>query len=168
MDPLSASTPIEKAPPVAAVPPQSPTQSVMTLSQSNTSIGSKKSMGIAGTSAGTGSQISFSSTGTGGVGFSSASSTSSGGSGNAIETRVSCVAIIGKQNNPIYIRTFKDERYSSMSSSPLDKLKYHYIIHTSLDAVEEKCKQTNKLLFYFILFLFLFLFFVDILNLFVF
>lgn len=137
MDPLSAAVLTEKTSSDAAVPQQSPAQPTMSLSQSATVTGSKKSAGISGTATGTGSQISFSSTGTG-VGFSSASSMSSGSSGG-IETRVSCVAIIGKQNNPIYIRTFKDERYSSMTSSPLDKLKYHYIVHTSLDAVEEKC-----------------------------
>ena len=39
-----------------------------------------------------------------------------------------CIAIVGKENNPLYIQTF----------SGADELKFHYIVHTSLDVVEEK------------------------------
>eukprot|EP00128_Syssomonas_multiformis_P002323 Colp12_sorted_trinity150504_noHs@18647 len=39
-----------------------------------------------------------------------------------------CIAVIGKNNSPLYIRgTFAEK-----------DLKFHYIIHTSLDVVEEK------------------------------
>ncbi|CAD7698312.1 unnamed protein product [Ostreobium quekettii] len=42
-----------------------------------------------------------------------------------------CAAVIGQANNPLYIRCFLDE--SSESA-----LKFHYIVHCSLDAIEEK------------------------------
>ena len=142
MDPLTAPYTTDKTTPAPSVSSQGSVPIGTSPPPTGSSMGSKKSTGIGGTATTTGSQVSFSSTGTG-VGFSSASSSSSAVSGSgAIETRVACVAIIGKQNNPIYIQTFRDEsRYSSMSASPLDKLKYHYIIHTSLDAVEEKRKK---------------------------
>ncbi|KAH3764564.1 Trafficking protein particle complex subunit [Pelomyxa schiedti] len=46
---------------------------------------------------------------------------------------VACVAVVGKNNNPLYIRAFKEQE---------DKLKFHYIVHTSLDVVEEKLSTT--------------------------
>lgn len=40
-----------------------------------------------------------------------------------------CAAVIGQQNNPLYIKTL----------SPVDdEVKFHYMVHASLDAVEEK------------------------------
>jgi len=43
--------------------------------------------------------------------------------------KVVCVAVIGKNNNPLYIRSFDTTE---------DGLKFHYIVHSSLDVVEEK------------------------------
>lgn len=43
--------------------------------------------------------------------------------------RIVCVAVVGKANNPLFIKSF--EPY-------VDPLKFHYIVHTSLDIVEEK------------------------------
>jgi len=43
--------------------------------------------------------------------------------------KIVCTAVVGKANNPLYIRSF----------DPLiETLKFHYIVHTSLDVVEEK------------------------------
>ncbi|KAI8353888.1 Sedlin [Mortierella sp. GBAus27b] len=42
---------------------------------------------------------------------------------------ISCIAIIGKQNNPLFIKSFT-------SSQP--DLKYHYIAHISCDVIEER------------------------------
>lgn len=38
------------------------------------------------------------------------------------------IAVIGKDNNPLYIRAF----------GPHDGLRFHFIVHTALDFVEEK------------------------------
>ncbi|CAG8515068.1 416_t:CDS:2 [Funneliformis caledonium] len=43
--------------------------------------------------------------------------------------KIQCIAIIGKQNNPLYIKNF--------SASHPD-LKYHYIAHTSCDVIDER------------------------------
>jgi hypothetical protein len=40
------------------------------------------------------------------------------------------------QNNPLYLRTFPDEEH----------LKFHYIVHCSLDAVEEKGEWCEEIL----------------------
>ena len=37
------------------------------------------------------------------------------------------------QNNPIYVRSF---------NSQTEELKFHYIVHSALDLVEERCKWT--------------------------
>lgn len=40
-----------------------------------------------------------------------------------------CAAVVGQQNNPLYIKIL----------SPVDdEVKFHYMVHASLDAVEEK------------------------------
>jgi len=44
-----------------------------------------------------------------------------------------CIAVIGKDNSPLYIRC----------SSPDQELGFHYSLHTSLDVVEEKISQTG-------------------------
>ncbi|KAG0295697.1 hypothetical protein BGZ96_011164 [Linnemannia gamsii] len=42
---------------------------------------------------------------------------------------ISCIAIIGKQNNPLFIKNFNPSHAD---------LKYHYIAHTSCDVMEER------------------------------
>ena len=37
-------------------------------------------------------------------------------------------AVLGKENNPLYIKAFGDH----------DQLRFHFIVHTALDFVEEK------------------------------
>eukprot|EP00118_Oscarella_pearsei_P010335 m.63045 g.63045 ORF g.63045 m.63045 type:complete len:144 (+) comp35129_c0_seq7:600-1031(+) len=39
-----------------------------------------------------------------------------------------CIAVIAKENYPLYVK----------SSTPDEDLKFHYLVHTSLDVVEEK------------------------------
>ena len=41
---------------------------------------------------------------------------------------VAGVALLGKENNPLYIRAF----------GPHDQLRFHFIVHTALDFIEEK------------------------------
>jgi hypothetical protein len=48
--------------------------------------------------------------------------------------RVACCAIVGKENNPLYIQTWNQD----------DELKFHFIVHTSLDIIEEKSKAKEK------------------------
>lgn len=46
-----------------------------------------------------------------------------------------CAAVVGQQNNPLYIKTL----------SPVDdEVKFHYMVHASLDAVEEKVGQKGR------------------------
>jgi hypothetical protein len=40
-----------------------------------------------------------------------------------------CAAVVGQQNNPLFIRLFAPRD---------DEVKFHYMVHASLDAVEEK------------------------------
>ncbi|KAI9289489.1 Sedlin, N-terminal conserved region-domain-containing protein [Umbelopsis sp. AD052] len=49
---------------------------------------------------------------------------------------INCIAVIGKQNNPLYIKNY--------SSSHPD-LKYHYIAHTAIDVIEERVLNNPKL-----------------------
>ncbi|XP_031561998.1 trafficking protein particle complex subunit 2-like protein [Actinia tenebrosa] len=45
-----------------------------------------------------------------------------------------CVAVIGKENYPLFLRTV----------CPEEELKFHYTVHTSLDVVEEKVSSLTK------------------------
>ncbi|KAJ3410793.1 Trafficking protein particle complex subunit 2-like protein [Chytridiales sp. JEL 0842] len=48
---------------------------------------------------------------------------------------VQCVAVIGKQNNPLYLKTF----------STLHKdLKFHYCCHTACDIIEERVSAGSR------------------------
>uniref|UniRef100_H2Z8Y2 Trafficking protein particle complex subunit 2-like protein n=1 Tax=Ciona savignyi TaxID=51511 RepID=H2Z8Y2_CIOSA len=46
-----------------------------------------------------------------------------------------CIAVIAKENYPLYIRC---------ASNVEDELKFHFTVHTSLDVVEEKIAGTGK------------------------
>nr|XP_002131059.1 trafficking protein particle complex subunit 2-like protein [Ciona intestinalis] len=46
-----------------------------------------------------------------------------------------CIAVIAKENYPLYIRC---------SANVEDELKFHFTVHTSLDVVEEKISSTGK------------------------
>ncbi|XP_072168877.1 trafficking protein particle complex subunit 2-like protein [Diadema setosum] len=45
-----------------------------------------------------------------------------------------CVAVIAKENYPLYIRTIPTE----------NELKFHYTVHTCLDVIEEKVSSVGK------------------------
>ncbi|KAE8608400.1 hypothetical protein XENTR_v10011493 [Xenopus tropicalis] len=45
-----------------------------------------------------------------------------------------CVAVIAKENYPLYIRSTPTE----------NQLKFHYTVHTSLDVVDEKISAMGK------------------------
>ena len=47
---------------------------------------------------------------------------------------MACCAIVGKHNNPLYIQTFNQD----------DELKFHFIVHTSLDVVEERIQPKDN------------------------
>jgi len=47
---------------------------------------------------------------------------------------IDCVAIVGKANNPLYIKNFTSS----------DDLKYHYVVNTSLDVIEERVQSAPK------------------------
>ncbi|WRX14430.1 Trafficking protein particle complex subunit 2 - like 1 [Theobroma cacao] len=46
-----------------------------------------------------------------------------------------CVAVVGYQNNPLYIQSFTDAD---------DALKLHHIVHCSLDVVDERVNNPKK------------------------
>eukprot|EP00727_Mastigamoeba_balamuthi_P012178 m51a1_g7583 putative trafficking protein particle complex subunit 2-like (146) ;mRNA; f:193312-193889 len=48
---------------------------------------------------------------------------------------VHCLAVVGKNNNPIYLRAFRDSD---------DKLRHHYTVHASLDVVEERVSSGGR------------------------
>ncbi|KAI9262766.1 Sedlin [Sporodiniella umbellata] len=54
-----------------------------------------------------------------------------------MSSEINCIALIGKQNNPLFIKNF--------STSHPD-LKYHYIAHTSIDVIEERVSSGPKYL----------------------
>ncbi|ORX56225.1 Sedlin [Hesseltinella vesiculosa] len=53
-----------------------------------------------------------------------------------MSTVINCIAIIGKQNNPLFIKNF---------SNTHPDLKYHYIAHTSIDVIEERGNGVRSL-----------------------
>ncbi|XP_003805818.2 trafficking protein particle complex subunit 2-like protein isoform X3 [Pan paniscus] len=65
----------------------------------------------------------------------------SGGSSDAVPgaeppKMAVCIAVIAKENYPLYIRSTPTE----------NELKFHYMVHTSLDVVDEKISAMGKAL----------------------
>lgn len=48
--------------------------------------------------------------------------------------KVVCVAVIGKSNNPLYIKCYDGS----------DTLKFHYIVHSALDVIEDKSSKKGQ------------------------
>ena len=44
-----------------------------------------------------------------------------------------CLAVVGPQNNPLFIKTFFPQ-----GPDPDKDLKLHFVVHCSLDAIEER------------------------------
>ncbi|KAJ3362870.1 hypothetical protein GGF32_005271 [Allomyces javanicus] len=49
---------------------------------------------------------------------------------------IACIAVVGKQNNPLLIQTF--------GNAADHELKYHYLAHMSCDYVDEKLRSGSK------------------------
>jgi len=49
-----------------------------------------------------------------------------------------CAAVLGQTNKPLYLEAFQG------SNSEEDTLKFHYVVHCALDAVEEKVSAPRK------------------------
>eukprot|EP01127_Copromyxa_protea_P010452 TRINITY_DN2544_c0_g1_i1.p2 TRINITY_DN2544_c0_g1~~TRINITY_DN2544_c0_g1_i1.p2 ORF type:complete len:138 (-),score=29.51 TRINITY_DN2544_c0_g1_i1:11-424(-) len=47
---------------------------------------------------------------------------------------IAALAVIGRQNNPLFLQTFSSDV----------GLKFHFIVHASLDVIEEKVKKKSK------------------------
>eukprot|EP01087_Luapelamoeba_hula_P015605 TRINITY_DN4688_c1_g1_i1.p1 TRINITY_DN4688_c1_g1~~TRINITY_DN4688_c1_g1_i1.p1 ORF type:complete len:160 (+),score=30.63 TRINITY_DN4688_c1_g1_i1:34-513(+) len=50
---------------------------------------------------------------------------------------ITCVAIVGKANSPLFVQSFPDGRPAEFQPSE-PQLEYNYIVHTALDIIEEK------------------------------
>lgn len=46
-----------------------------------------------------------------------------------------CVAVVGQQNSPLFVQSFTNGD---------DELKFHYIVHCSLDVIDEKVNNPKK------------------------
>ncbi|ETV80797.1 hypothetical protein H257_06273 [Aphanomyces astaci] len=46
---------------------------------------------------------------------------------------IACVAIVGANNNPLFVRAYAED----------DDLSFHYVAHIALDIVEERVKQSK-------------------------
>ncbi|RYR16513.1 hypothetical protein Ahy_B04g073551 isoform E [Arachis hypogaea] len=57
------------------------------------------------------------------------------GIGTSPEKMIVCVAVVGHQNNPLYIQSFTEAD---------DALKLHHIVHCSLDVVDERVNNPKK------------------------
>jgi hypothetical protein len=53
-----------------------------------------------------------------------------------------CAAIIGRENEPIYIRSFEDENAHDMHADS-DGLKWQFYLFQSLDVVEQRCSKKD-------------------------
>eukprot|EP00873_Tetraselmis_striata_P034841 jgi/Tetstr1/455105/TSEL_041957.t1 len=49
---------------------------------------------------------------------------------------VVCAAVVGPLNNPLYLKTFV--------SGAEEELKFHYIVHCALDAIDEKVATPKR------------------------
>lgn len=49
-----------------------------------------------------------------------------------------CAAVLGQTNNPLYLEAFQNKGKQE------DVLKFHYIVHCALDAIEEKVAAPRK------------------------
>ena len=64
--------------------------------------------------------------------------------------RVACVGIVGKDNDPLVLRVFRDglalDALDLQADGEKDGalLRYHYAVHSSLDIVEERHKQPGQ------------------------
>lgn len=54
---------------------------------------------------------------------------------------VACVAVVGKQNNPLYVRVLlRDQQHDDGAH----RLRFHYVVHTALDAIDERVASAGR------------------------
>ncbi|QDZ25766.1 trafficking protein particle complex protein [Chloropicon primus] len=53
-----------------------------------------------------------------------------------------CVAVVGPANNPLFVQTYRSDNV--VTGMQEDPIKFHYILHCSLDAFEEKASANSK------------------------
>ncbi|KAJ2555247.1 hypothetical protein EV175_002317 [Coemansia sp. RSA 1933] len=59
-------------------------------------------------------------------------------------TRFRCLAILNRQGNPLYMRTFDNSSSQQQQDEEDQCVKYHYVAHTSCDVIEERLLQQTK------------------------
>ncbi|WZN65671.1 trafficking protein particle complex protein [Chloropicon roscoffensis] len=55
-----------------------------------------------------------------------------------------CVAVVGPENNPLFVQTYRSDNV--VTGMQEDPIKFHYILHCSLDAFEEKADNKDSYL----------------------
>mmetsp|Transcript_8879 Transcript_8879/g.13252 ORF Transcript_8879/g.13252 Transcript_8879/m.13252 type:complete len:152 (-) Transcript_8879:89-544(-) len=55
----------------------------------------------------------------------------------AVNGEIRALAIVGKENEPLYVKTYTDNKED-------DQLSYHYHLHCSLDIIEDKVNTSRK------------------------
>ncbi|KAJ1796144.1 hypothetical protein LPJ59_003930 [Coemansia sp. RSA 2399] len=59
-----------------------------------------------------------------------------------MSTKFHCLAILNRQGNPLYMRTF-DSLDGETAAQQDQCVKYHYVAHTSCDVIEERLSQAK-------------------------
>ena len=54
---------------------------------------------------------------------------------------IRCVAVIGKKNDPLYLKTFSRRSRENEDLFRGEEIHYHFLAHTSLDCIEERVSK---------------------------
>lgn len=57
---------------------------------------------------------------------------------------IRCVAIIGKKNNPLYIKIFHKDLNEHVDLFEGEEIHYHFLVHASLDCIDEKLTRKHE------------------------
>jgi trafficking protein particle complex subunit 2 len=57
---------------------------------------------------------------------------------------IRCVAVIGKKNDPLYLKTFSKRSGENEDLFRGEEIHYHFLAHTSLDCIEEKVAKRGS------------------------
>ena len=55
---------------------------------------------------------------------------------------LACAAILGRENEPLYIRSFGEQSAHELLADP-DNLKWHFYVHSSLDLIEQRVQKKD-------------------------
>ena len=55
---------------------------------------------------------------------------------------LACAAILGRDNEPLYIRSFGEQSAHELLADP-DNLKWHFFVHSSLDLIEQRVQKKD-------------------------